>query len=266
MERRLVAVDHDQFGRLEPGNLAAQLRTDRSARARDRDPAALQVVRDRLEIRFNPVAAEQVALDRLTDVDHTDLAAEQLSYRRKHAHVELGPDRDVDELTELGSGGTGNRDDDRGRTLGPSNVFHRMPVAEHADAHVPEVVALGIVVEERDRHVRAFRIAEHGADRALPAVARTEDDDPLTADERRPETPVRLDAPAVADGGPLGRPTLPQNKPEARAPISPSHPHQVPCVPKFGRDWSGCARADSSKRSTTASKRRKSDLFRRHDG
>ena len=264
-----------------------------------------------------------------------------------------------------------------------------MPVAEHADAHVPEVVALGIVVEERDRHVRAFRIAEHGADRALPAVARTEDDDPLTADERRPETPVRLDAPAVADGAhdherenrarqrrrrrdrpvdrdrdvddeernarhrnrpsdrgdlferaeyppapvqaeghardqlcerdgrqqqresprvdvrrtepqrgasrerygprctvnddlptaptdeqsaavadasPLGRHTLPQNKPEARAPISPSHPHQVPCVPKFGRDWSGCARADSSKRSTTASKRRKSDLFRRHDG
>ena len=65
----LVAVQHDQLGRVEAGHLAAQLRADRAAGAGDQDPAAGQVSGDGLQIDADLPAAEQVLVaDRALEV------------------------------------------------------------------------------------------------------------------------------------------------------------------------------------------------------
>ena len=78
----LVAVEHDQPGRVEPGQLAAQFRADRAAGPGDQHPPALQVAGDRLQVDADLAAAEQVGVADRPDVLDAHRTAEQLDHRR----------------------------------------------------------------------------------------------------------------------------------------------------------------------------------------
>ena len=60
VQRGLVAVEHDQLGRAEPVDLAAQLRADRAAGAGDQHPLAGEVAGDGVDVGVDLVAAEEV--------------------------------------------------------------------------------------------------------------------------------------------------------------------------------------------------------------
>ena len=64
----LVAVEHDQLGRAEPVDLAAQLGADRAAGAGDEHPLAGQVAGDGVDVGVELVAAEQVGEVEVADV------------------------------------------------------------------------------------------------------------------------------------------------------------------------------------------------------
>ena len=84
VQRRLVAVQQDQIGRVEPVQLTAQLGSDGTPGAGNQDPLALEVTGDRGDVGLHRRAAEQVADPRIPHpLDPLD-PAEQLGDRRDH--------------------------------------------------------------------------------------------------------------------------------------------------------------------------------------
>ncbi len=79
VQRRLVAVEHDQRARCEPVELAAQLGADRAAGAGDQHPLAGQVAGDGVDVGVDLAPAEQVGLGERPDVGQADRAVEQLA-------------------------------------------------------------------------------------------------------------------------------------------------------------------------------------------
>ena len=172
--------------RRERRELAAELRADRAAGAGDDDGAAADVVGDALEVGLDLVAAEEVGLGGLAEVADAHLAAEQLAHRRHDLHVEAGAAGLAGELTDERTVAGGHGHDQR---LGAEALGERRDVravAEHPDAADREVALAGVVVEQRDGHVRAVGVEEHRPDRALATVAGTEDDRLLAVEGERP--------------------------------------------------------------------------------
>ena len=60
VKMRLVVVEQDEQGRIEPGNLAADLRTDGAAGPRDQDPVTLERPANSLEVGGDRCPAQQV--------------------------------------------------------------------------------------------------------------------------------------------------------------------------------------------------------------
>ena len=77
VQAALVTVEHVELGRLEPGQLTAQLTADVAARTRHQHPGPGDVARDRSGVDLRWMATEQVGLVQRTDVGLTD-AGEQL--------------------------------------------------------------------------------------------------------------------------------------------------------------------------------------------
>ncbi len=75
-ERKLGALDEQELRRLEPGDLARQLRADRAARAGDHDPLAGQEVPDLLLVEVDRLAAEEVLDLHVADARDLHLALE----------------------------------------------------------------------------------------------------------------------------------------------------------------------------------------------
>ena len=69
-QRGLGVVEEHELRRCDPGDLAAELRSDRAARARDEHHLACQVARDRSEVDLDRLAPENVL-----DLDRTELRA-----------------------------------------------------------------------------------------------------------------------------------------------------------------------------------------------
>ena len=86
----LGVVEHHQEPRADPGDLATELRTDRSACPGHQDDLVLQVGTHALELDHHGVAAEDVL-----DLYLTQLLAELDATPQELEHGRQGPDRDL---------------------------------------------------------------------------------------------------------------------------------------------------------------------------
>ena len=112
----LVAVEHEQVGRLEPGELAAELAADRTAGTGDEHPSPGDVAGDGVGVDVGRAATEQVGLGHRADVGDADLA-EHLVHRRQHEQSQPGSAGDRVHFTDEVTVGARNRQQ---QVLGPS--------------------------------------------------------------------------------------------------------------------------------------------------
>ena len=75
------------------------------------------------------------------------------------------------------------------------------PVAEHRDAHDPQLALAGVVVEQGDGQVVAVGVAQQGGDDLGRPLAGAEDEQPVAAVAVGPALALDRQPPAVADAG-----------------------------------------------------------------
>jgi hypothetical protein len=198
LERRVVDVEHHQVGGGELADLAAQLRTDRPARAGDQHPLVAEIVGDVHQPGAHLIAAEQVVGGHRLEVLHRD-RVEQLGDRGQVEHLQpqlvcVPPDRRPLVRRARGHG--------QHEHIG-AGVFCYIgqvgPRAPHRHRPNPQVGQPSVVVEETHR-VQVGILVQHGVDR--PAARRAGPED-----QRR----------ALAVAGVARRPQLLARPPQAQA-------------------------------------------------
>ncbi len=198
-QRRLVAVQHDQLGRGEATDLAAQLAADRTAGAGDEHPLAGHVVGDRVQVGVDLAPTQQIDLGDRADVAHPDRFTEELGHRGEHPGAqpeEVGP---AGHLPDQLAVGRGNGDDQH---RGPVLAGHALEVvagAPHGHTAEPEVLQAGMVVQHGHRRIRAVRVGRHGRDGLVAAVAGTEHDHALGPLFVGPQGSIQDQPPQIPD-------------------------------------------------------------------
>ena len=179
VEGRFVAVHHDEVGRVEAGDLPAQLRADRAAGAGDQDPLAPQVIGDRGDVGVDRLAAEKVLGGGRADVADGDAAADELAHPGEDLDVEADIAGLVGQLPDQVGRGAGQRHQQGVGLVLVGRLGHPAPVAHDRHAHDPQVPLGGVVVEQRHRQVGARRVPQQGGDDLGPGVAGPEHEQPV---------------------------------------------------------------------------------------
>ena len=166
----LVAVEHDQLGRVEPRDLAAQLGADRAAGAGDQHPLAGEVRRDRPQVGVDHVAPEQVGDVDVADVgDRGTAGLEQLAGSRQHLDVEPALRRSAADLPDRLGACARDRDDRSARAGLVPDLGQVARRPHHRDAANAAVPLRGVVIDQADRAPLRAGVAAHGVDQ-LPAT------------------------------------------------------------------------------------------------
>jgi hypothetical protein len=185
VQGRLVAVKHDQLGRHELVQLAAELRADGAARPGDEDALAREVPRDRRHVGPDRAAAEQVADPRVTDALDPGAPANQLGDCRHHLGGEPAQFRPHRQVADRGPAGPRDRDHQYCGPGGGGHLGHPRPVPPHRNPVHAQPSLVRVVVEERDRPVRRTRLVQQAGDQHCARLAGPEHDD-LDPRLRRP--------------------------------------------------------------------------------
>ena len=159
-ERRLALVERISRAGFARRDLAAELRADRAAGARDQHGLALEIRRDRLEVDLDRLAAEDVLhLHRADLRGEVDLVGDQLVEARQRLHRNALAARasttcwrcspEADGIAIRSSSGRLSRRTCAELVRGP----------EHADAVDAEVPLARVVVDDPDRRVAELRVA-----------------------------------------------------------------------------------------------------------
>ena len=112
------------------------------------------------------------------DVTHPDAAAEQVTDRREDEDLQVTPAGVVDDAAHEGALGRRDGDDDGGGVLQRQLPDTARPCAPRPGLPDGQAPPGRVVVEERNRQVRAFGAGEHGPHQLLAATAGPDDDDP----------------------------------------------------------------------------------------
>ena len=191
VQRGLVAVEHDQLGRLEAVNLSTELGADRATGAGDEHPPAGEVARRRREIGADLPPSEKVLQGELANVRGLRRALDHLAQRRQHLHGQARLGREVGQLTMEGVRSRADRDEQGVGSEAFARRCHVLAVAHHGNSHDRQVTLRGVVVQQCHGQVRALRIAEHGRDDLLGRVTRSEDQQPGASLATRPAARAR---------------------------------------------------------------------------
>src|SRR5919106_1639186 len=183
-ERVLGMVhEHDPVG-AEGGALPAELRSDRTPRARDQDGGAREIGSDRREVELDRLPPEHVLHLHLAELwREVEVARDELVYARKglHRHARVAA-RVHDPLPNLAAGG-GYGDDDLVRLVVAQEVREIAGRPEHADAVKAHVPLALVVVHEPHRRVAEAGALLHLLDDELAGVARADDERFLPASD-----------------------------------------------------------------------------------
>ena len=178
----LSLVEQHQEPRPHASDLAAKLRSDRAAGARDHHDLVVQVGADPLQLHHHRLASEDVLDPDLAELaGELDVSAQQLEHGRQRAHRDLALPARRDHLGAQHAGRRRNRDDHLVRRLA---VEDRADVVRRAqDLHPGRVHAplAGIVVQEAHRAGAKARVQPHLAGHHLPARAGADDQHPAGA-------------------------------------------------------------------------------------
>ncbi len=201
VQRGLVALDHDQAGGGEPVQLAAELGADRAAGPGDEHPLAGDVARDRRHIGVVLVAAEQVGRRDGTDVGDLDAGAVELARRGQHQQLDGCRIGELLDLADERRAGAGDGEQGDGGALGGRHLAELGVTAPDGHAPHAQVALERVVVEQGHREVAAARVAQHGGDDLVAALAGADDHHALHVGVRRTEATLEVPAPDVADTG-----------------------------------------------------------------
>ena len=177
VQGRLVPVQHDQLGRPEPVQLAAELGADGSPGAGYQQSLARDALAHRGHVGGHHAAPEQVADPRITDAVDLRAAGEQLPDRRDHLRHEPAVLGRLCEVADDLPAPAGDGDDQHPRAGLGGGLGHLPPAAEHRDTADPQPPLARVVVEDGNRPVG--RGGRHGqpVDQLGARLPGTENDD-----------------------------------------------------------------------------------------
>ena len=165
-------VEQDEQLRPHAGDLADQLRADRSAGAGDQDALVLEVGADAVELHHHRVAAEDVLDPDLAQLaGELDAAAQELEHGRQGSHRDLALTAGGDYLAAQDPRGRRDRDHDLVRRELVADPADLVGGPEHLEPDRAHVALRGIVVDEADRVGAERRIELQLADHHLAARA-----------------------------------------------------------------------------------------------
>ena len=177
VQRRLVPVEHDHLGRVEAGDLPAQLGSDGPAGTRDQHPATGQVVGHAGDVGLDRLPAEEVGdLDVAHVLDLHVRRIAQVVHARQHLELERRLARAGVEAAYEPRRRARDRQDHGAYVVAAGHPLQLGGRAHHRDTVQPPVPLVGVVVEQRHRHPLRRRIAHHVTDQLGSAVARADDD------------------------------------------------------------------------------------------
>ncbi len=179
VQRVFTVVDHDQFYRVQAGNLTAQLGTDGAAAAGDHHALAGQSFTNGLPVQRNRLPAQEV-IDR-HPLEHADprRAVAEILQGRQGAELDFALLADFHDALHLLVVGRGHRDDHQFDLEFGTDGGQAVDAAKHRNAvHVGTPQALVIVQEADDVEAAAMPqfLLEQGA-----GAASTEDEHALQA-------------------------------------------------------------------------------------
>ena len=185
-QRRLTLVDEHEPRDAEAGELPAELRADRAARARDEHGLALDVRGDGVQIDLDLLAPEHVLdLHRADLPSEVQVAGDQLVQARQRLHGDVLRAAGLDDLTADRARRRRDRDQHLVRLVVAQHMRDVVGRAEDADA-VDAVAALArVVVDEADRRVVQLPVALHLAHHQLSRVPRADDQNLLAVRDER---------------------------------------------------------------------------------
>ena len=112
VQGRFVPVEHDQTFGIEPGDLAAQLRPDRTTRAGYKNTGAAEIGRDRVDVGIDHPSTKKVCFGDLSKIGECYIAVEEFLSWWQDPHFQPGRFGELRKISDrLGPGG-GNRDDE----------------------------------------------------------------------------------------------------------------------------------------------------------
>ncbi len=136
---------------MEPCNLTAQFRPDRTSRAGDHDGPALEQLRDVRRVDGHLFAAQQVLQVDLPHARHERLALGQRRQRRQHQRTDVGAYAQARHAPMNRSGGRRHRDDHVLDLVALRHFLQIADAAEHLVAmDLPPELAL-VVIEQADQ-------------------------------------------------------------------------------------------------------------------
>ena len=192
-QRRLSVVDEDDPRRPDARDLPTELRADRATCARHEHGLTSEILRDRLEVDLDRLAAEHVLdLHRPQLCGEIDISSHELGKPRQRLHRETFGSRDLDNPLAQPAGSRRNRNQ---HLVWPAVVDQMLQVGdrpEDADAVEAKVALARVVVDEADRRVPELWVSQHLLDDALRRIAGA-DDERLLATRNDPAGPRPLD-------------------------------------------------------------------------
>ncbi len=178
LEQARLAVVHENEPRgAHARDLAAELGADGAACAGHENDLPGEIARDRLQIRVNGLAPEQILhLDRPDLAGEIEVSGDELvqGRQRVHRHGFRARHRD-DPLAHVARGG-GNRDEQLVRAPASQERRELVRGAEDANAVEPEVLLARVVVHEPDGRVAERRVAQHLPEDQLGRVTGADDE------------------------------------------------------------------------------------------
>ena len=175
----LVALEHHQRGRLEPGNLPAQLGPDGSAGAGHHDATASDQVLERRRVEANGCAGEQVLDRQVPDFRQRDLAVDHVAQRRQRLDRHLEPLERANDGANRHRIGVRNRQEDFLRAVSPQDRWQVGARADDQHAMNPQPDLRLVIVDEPDRVIAVRGARLHVAHDQLAGITGTEDQHPL---------------------------------------------------------------------------------------
>ena len=177
----LVAVQHDQFLRPEPVELAGQLGADGAAGPGDEHHLAGQVVGDLPEVRLDLGAPQQVGYVELVQVPQADAARDEVLRGGHHQRLQARLVGQLGDLAHERAVGGGDGDDDLVDAVGPGDGDH-VPALPEDFGSLDVEVALGrVVVDVTDDLIGRVGVVGEQPPELLACVARTVDEDRFPA-------------------------------------------------------------------------------------
>ena len=175
-----IDIKDDELLRVMTGHLAAELRADASAAARDKDDLAVDEVEYLAQIRRDGLSAQEVLDGDVAEFRDRDLVVDQLVHAGKHLDRATGLVTDAEDFLPVLSRHAGDGEEDLRHLIFLDILKDRLSPAHDGDTLDGAVPLVGVVVDDADGFVVQLVGGLEIAEEHPPGFAGTDDHDAAT--------------------------------------------------------------------------------------